>query len=308
MKKLVCILLAAFMLAGGAAVALSGTATTAQGEYSFFPDECEFCIDYCIVCIEFIFTYYPTYWGRFSNGDIGMGRIIEGRTWQDMIDTTWERGANAAFNEGTAAGRLEFVRIFAEVIEEYQRPGSVTIAIEFMRLEWLVAFASYFGSGFAPSFVEVVVDFGLDEDFVVSLAFDYTVPSNLEQIAAHFVAINDAIVEYLEDQGVEVLNWLRSTTSATPVCPVDPNAPVCLCEAVTTTTTTSTTEPTTTTEATTTSTTTSTTTTATSTTQATTTTTSTTQPPSSSNNWLFVLIGILFFAVIGAIAALVILV
>ena len=236
-KKLLAILLALVMLATGAAVALSGAAATpvaAQGGYSFVL-ECGF-EDGCDDCIKFVLTYYSAYLALLKEWHYSP--FIAGETPQSFIDGLFDIALLPV---------LEHPRALATLNEQYMLPDAIALATEEFRTNMLIEHfynteIEALEAEVMQALRELIQDFGGIEGIAL-LAHQ----GDFAQAAAAWVTINDAVVEALVDNGVEVRQWLRSTPTVAPVCPEDPNADICLCDVVTTTTTTTTEDTTTTT-------------------------------------------------------------
>ena len=201
-KKILAILVAAFMMVGVLAAVVAAN-TDSDADYSFFPD-CEIC-ENCWDCMEFIFTYYDAYVVSMhaTSSTIFFANDADFWSYRDALD-------DMDFDTN-----LELIRFVAALTEQYVLPEAIAPFVELWRTGFLAEIYDL------PAAVNPILALMNQGDF--------------EQAMTAVVALNDSLVAELAEDGIDVPQWLRSTPVAAPVCPVDPNATVCLCDDVTTT-------------------------------------------------------------------------
>ncbi|MCL2195292.1 MAG: hypothetical protein FWB76_05010 [Oscillospiraceae bacterium] len=222
-KKILAILVAAFMMiAVLAAVVAANTDSDASPQYTL--PACDVCFHgYCLECVEFVLAHYEGYHAAslaFVNllhpamfvdaaAYLGFADAVE-----DVIETVYDYDLSI----------LEEVQLLAALAEEYMTPQAIAFGVEFSRTMYLAEFFSH--SSFDDFFWE-------SRDAIALLVAQ----GDIEGATTAVIALNDELVVLVEalDLGIEIPQFLRSTPAATPVCPVDPDATVCLCDDVTTT-------------------------------------------------------------------------
>ncbi|MCL2445268.1 MAG: hypothetical protein FWD06_00645 [Oscillospiraceae bacterium] len=241
MKKLLATLLAILMLAAGAVAALSSAAATTEGTHAYLSScyaETGDISNSCgnLGCLAVKFVYYPGYF--IAHTTIGPNAFIAG----DGIPSS-------SIPSGSPSGwfdtYIELVRFFHSLAEQYILPEAIAAFTEFMRFNQLDQVYSIPEGAVVPAMAALQEAGIAMEEIQWSFVLQQ---GNWAEAARGWTTLNVAVVTYLADQGVQVRHWLRSPVAA-PVCPVDPEADVCLCaEETTTALAETTTEATTTTE------------------------------------------------------------
>jgi|GEM_PF-1204427 len=246
-KKILAILVAAFMMIAVLAAVVAANTDT-NGDYSFLPN-CETngegCFG-CEPCFEFLFAYYEEVWAFFVGVNFGNPFLFINAAAMVSFNTA----AEELFDDYDAT-LFELAAVGVELVDRYMTPEAIALGVEMMRT-LMIAELFNFGEDFCDGLCDCWGDCGggccgdcafdcvdwwfmdqFDIEFMVLLAF-FDV-GNWTEAKAVTLALNAAMVEALAEEGIVVPEWMRSTQAATPVCPVDPNATVCLCDDVTTT-------------------------------------------------------------------------
>jgi len=225
-KKILAILVAVFMLATGAAVALSGAATNnaapapaANG--NSLPD-CELgdgCFN-CDPCLEFIFAYNEAVGAFFVAANFGNLSLFINAAAMVSFNVAAEE-----LRDSDDVTFFELITVADELARQYMTPQAIAFGLEFLRMD---VFIDLYYNNLPDALVRAA-----DETLQAAVLLMQT--GNFGEATTALVALNEVLVEFLADNGIVVSQWLRSTPAATPVCPVDPDATVCLCDDVTTT-------------------------------------------------------------------------